>query len=265
MLKKISRLFVVFLLILFQTTPVFAREPGTPLVVDDADVLTDYEEELLEEDTEDISDQYNCDVIVLTVDSIYGASAKREAANYFNAHNYGIGEDRDGIILLLAIDDHKYGFATHGEGIINLFHDSVLESMGEDLVPYLRDEDYYGAIDNYAQNCKSVLSEENTSEESGGIFQIVINAIVSVIGGVLSALGIGSVKKSNLQSVHTQVAAENYIKRSSFQLFDKQDRFLHSDVTRTRHPDPSDDRDGFSSTTFTSDDGDTFGGSEGSW
>ncbi len=265
MLKKISRLLVVFFLILFQTAPVFARELGTPLVVDEADVLTDSEERLLEDKMGEISGQYNCDVIVLTVDSIYGASAKREAANYFNAHNYGVGEDRDGIILLLAIDDHKYGFATHGQGIINLFHDSVLERMGDDLVSYLQDEEYYDAIDNYADQCRTILSEEDIPEESGGIFQIIINAIVSMVGGVMAAFGIGTVKKSNLQSVHTQVAAENYIKRSSFRLSDRQDRFLHSDVTRTRHPDPSDDRDSFSSTTFTSDDGDTFGGSEGSW
>jgi hypothetical protein len=73
------------------------------------------------------------------------------------------------------------------------------------------------------------------------------------------------IKKSNLKSVHTQVAAANYINRSSFNLTRQSDQFLHNEITKTRHRDPDDDRDSDSSTTFTSDDGDTFGGSEGSW
>lgn len=265
MLKKLSQIFICFLLILFPAVPVFARDLDTLLVVDEADVLTDFEERELEEKMESLSSMQSCDIVVLTVDSIYGQSAKRAAADYFNAHNYGIGEDRDGIILLLAIDDHKYGFATHGQGIINLFHDSVLERMGNDLVAYLQSEDYYGAIDNYVDQCEIILNEEDIPEEKPGIFQWIFNAVVSLFGGILAAFGIGSAKKSNLQSVHTQVAAENYIKRSSFHLTGQQDQFLHNEVTRTPHRNPNDDRDGFSSTTFTSSDGDTFGGSEGSW
>lgn len=267
MLKKLSKIWIVLLLFLVPAVPVFARDLGTPLLVDDADILSSEEEDELEEKLESISNLYNCDVVVYTCDTIYGASAKREAANYFNAHNYGMGADRDGIILLLAMDDHKYGFATHGEGIINLFHDSVLERMGEDLTFYLKEEDYYLAIDNYADECETILREEDLPDEkeSKGIVQYIFDGIISVVGGVLAALGIGSIKKSNLKSVHTQVAAANYINRSSFNLTRQSDQFLHNEITKTRHRDPDDDRDSDSSTTFTSDDGDTFGGSEGSW
>ncbi|MBQ7118146.1 MAG: TPM domain-containing protein, partial [Clostridia bacterium] len=91
------------------TAPVATTEPATefvptdrtlPLVVDNADVLTDAEETDFTAKLEALGDKYNMDAAILTVDSYGGKTDRAYADDYFIEMGYGRGENKDGFLFV---------------------------------------------------------------------------------------------------------------------------------------------------------------------
>lgn len=61
---------------------------------------------------------------------------------------------------------------------------------------------------------------------------IVIAIVIGIVGGFVGA----GILKAQLNSVHRQTAASNYIRRDSFVLTEKNDRFLYRKVDKTARP-----------------------------
>ena len=59
-------------------------------------------------------ERQSCDVIVVTVASLDGKTAESYADDYFDFNGYGLGQDRDGILLLLSMEDRDWAISTHG-------------------------------------------------------------------------------------------------------------------------------------------------------
>ena len=87
---------------------------GNAFFVDDANLLEDTEEAELEQILEEISMRQNCDVVIVTVDSLDGKSAMEYADDYFDYNGYGYGAEKDGILFLIAMEDRDWWISTHG-------------------------------------------------------------------------------------------------------------------------------------------------------
>ncbi len=61
-----------------------------------------------------ISDENNIDVGVVTVDYLDGKSAQEFANDLFEQNNFGKGENRDGILLLVATEEREWAMTTQG-------------------------------------------------------------------------------------------------------------------------------------------------------
>ena len=72
-----------------------------PRLVDDADLLTDSEEKELNQQLDTVSEEQECDVIIVTVDSLNGKTVEEYADDYYDDNSYGYGENNSGILFLV--------------------------------------------------------------------------------------------------------------------------------------------------------------------
>jgi len=81
--------------------------------------------------------------------------------------------------------------------------------------------------------CMSVTAfAAGGSGSDGGVFPIVVGAVIGVIVAIIVMLCI----KAQLSSVHMQHAAKNYIKPGSFHLTTSREIYLYKKVDRQEKP-----------------------------
>ena len=130
-----------------------AAETHPARLVDDGDLLSEQEEKRLESRLDQISEDYDCDVAVVTEESINGAEPMDYADDYFDYKGYGMGEDKSGILFLVTMSERKFWMSTHGDAI-DTFTDSGLEYIQDQIKSDLSDGNYYDAFDSFASLCE---------------------------------------------------------------------------------------------------------------
>ena len=79
-----------------------AAAADLPRLVDNADLLMADDAEALLADLDSRSEALQFDIVIVTVDSLDGETPRNYAEDFFWYNNYGLGEDRDGALLLVA-------------------------------------------------------------------------------------------------------------------------------------------------------------------
>ena len=114
MKKKLFCLLLPLLLLYCLAMTAAAENPNR--VVDMADLLTDSEEQALNAQLREISERQQMDVVVVTVDSTDGKTPMEYADDYFDYNGYGYGESRDGVLLLISMEERDWWVTTTGRG-----------------------------------------------------------------------------------------------------------------------------------------------------
>lgn len=237
MKKRRVPVLILILLLLF-AIPVSAAEGDQrelPRFVDDADLLTDEEEAALLEKLDEISERQSCDVVIVTIDSLEGKTSVEYADDFYDYNGYGVGDEYDGLLLLVSMKDRDWAISTSGFGI-TAFTDAGLNYISEKFLPLLSDGKYSKAFTKFADLCDDFITEAKTGEpynenhlpkEPVGVFWIIVDLVVG--------LGIGYViafrKRQKLISVRRKVEAEDYTVPGSFVLDVNTDTFVRRFVT----------------------------------
>jgi uncharacterized protein len=214
---------VLLLLVICCAIPVSASDDH-PLLVDQAEVLSSEEAIRVEKALQEVSDRYHVDVVVVTVESLGGLSAMAYADDYFDYMGYGVGPDRDGILLLISMEYNDWCISTSGL-CLDRFDDAGLDQVEEAILPNLRVRDFEGAFLSYANACDEVMD-----------FDIVTNLLIAVAIGLVTALIVTAVFKSQLKSVRSQSGAANYMKPGSMNVSRANDIYLYKNVSRRPKP-----------------------------
>lgn len=230
-MKKLLMLLVVFCLIL----PVSAN---APLVVDNAELLSEIETQTISRQLREIRDCLGIDVVVLTEQSIRGETPRDYADDYFDAH-YGA----DGVLLLLVMDTRDWYISTAGRCIDPVDY----REIGEFIVPYFSDGEYYEGFSVYAELVQLVMEHSGEKGEYvvdgyGNVaFQPHVRhwydglLICLIIGLTIGGISVG-VMASSMKNVSTQGSAANYVNEGSLRLSCREDLFLYQHVTRRAKP-----------------------------
>ena len=241
------------------------------LVVDDAGLLDADEIELLTEKLQSIADTYACEPSVVTVNGMDGKSARDFADDYYDYNGYGVGANRDGLMLVLDMDSRQWYITTHGSAI-DMFTDAGIEYIGEQIVPYLSDGDYADAFLEFASQCDSYMDH---AQNGGSAYDVddmpqtpfAINGtmvLIALVPGVLVGFITVSVMKAKLRSKRPRHNASEYVVPGSFHLTRNTDTFLYRTVTKTEIPRDDDNHSsGGGSSTHSSSSGSTHGGGGG--
>lgn len=89
-----------------------AEEVHTERLADFADLLDDGQEEELEAKLDQVSEDYGCDVVVVTEETLDGAVPQDYADDFFDYNDYGMGEDKSGILFLITMSCGDNSVAT---------------------------------------------------------------------------------------------------------------------------------------------------------
>ena len=254
-------------------TPVLAEESSKvskDYVVDNADLLTQTEENELSEKLQDISDELQFDVVVVTTNSTGSKTATEYADDYFDYNGYGRGSNNDGALFLVDMGDRKWAISTSGYGIEAIV-DSALDDMEEEIVPYLKSGDYDGAFNEFADLTYDIVNDakngksysNSTTSTTKNHKNIGTNLIVAFSIGAGISLIIILVYRSKLKPVKFQKEAKEYIVPGSFNLRRSDDVFLYFNITKVPIPKNNDSED--SGSFHSSSSGSSHGGSSGSF
>lgn len=252
----------------FAAVPAVYAADGLPRVVDDAGLLPDDAETALSDTLDEISERQQADVVVVTVNSLDGATATEYADDFFDYSGYGFGDDRDGILFLISMEERDWSISTRGL-CITAFTDAGQEYMVEQFRPDLSDGEYAAAFDTFAHLCDDYLTQAATGEPYDtdnlpkGEFPVIFMLLIDLAIGFVIALIATGIMRLKLKSVGSESTADNYVKKGSMHLTRETDLFLYRHIDRFEKPKEEDTSQTSGSTTHTSSSGATHGGSSG--
>lgn len=229
------------LLLLLLAYPVSVAANTVPRLTDEADLLSDSEETKLLATLDEISERQQADIVIVTKKSLKGKSAMEYADDYYDRKGYGFGEEKDGVLFLISMEERDWYISTKGFGITAVT-DAGRDYMSEQFTGDLKEGEYAAAFTVFAGLCDDYLTQARTGTPYDVDF--LPKEPFEFFGALITSLGIAflisliatGIMRSRLKSVHSQPAADSYIKKGSMKLTKETDLFLYRHVERKARP-----------------------------
>ena len=169
MKKRIFAVFLTILLFMLSTVGVWASEASDTSddsgfsgeyerLTDSAGLLSEEEAQNILTKLDEVSERQKFDIVILTVDSLEGATATEYADDFFDYYGYGYGEGKDGILFLVSMEDRDWALSTHGYGI-TAFTDAGCDYIAEQFKSSLSDGEYEKAFEIYIDQCDAFVTQ----------------------------------------------------------------------------------------------------------
>ena len=218
-------------------------------IFDLSDQLSYEEWAELEARAADISQRHGCGVYAAFVDDFteYGGGNDVYKTTYqlYHASELGMGADRDGIIILLSMDDRDYAMFVYGDHAEYAFDRYGQKELEDAFLGYFGDNDWYGGVSHYLDTCDEYLTraEEGKPVRKNTLpmYIIVVAASCAIAGGICLML------KWKMKTVHKKAEANEYVAAGGLNLTKQYDRYTHTTETRRKVHDDSDSDSGTSS------------------
>lgn len=204
-------------------------------VFDVSDLLSFEQWEELESRAETISKRQNCGIYFALVDDFtdYGYGDIYEVTyTIYHDNELGMGENRDGIIVMLSMEERDYAMFVYGEYAEYVFNEYGQLMLEEAFLDDFGENDWYGGISHYLDTCDEFLTK---AEEGKPVRESPLPSIAIATGAsCLIAAIVCSVFKYRMRTVHQQTEANAYITEGGLQLTDQYDQYTHTTETRTK-------------------------------
>lgn len=234
-------------------------------VVDNASLLADDEKQALANKLNEISERQQLDIVVVTVNTLEGKTPQEYADDYYDYNGYGFGENNDGCLLLISLEERDWYISTTGYGI-TAFTDAGIEYIGKQLVDDMGDGKWSKAFTRFADLADDFVTQakSGTPYDTGNlpknVKSIIKSILVSLAIGLIAAFFLTKIiSKKYTKAVRQKADAKDYLVNGSLQLTGSYESFSHTSVSRT----PIQKESSSGSSTHTSSSGTTHGGGGG--
>ena len=213
MKKRVIYLLLVVCLICATILPVSAADYW--LVFDEADLLTYSEEVELDAKYDEISNRHQMEVVAAVFKTIGDYTPMEYADDFYDYNGYGYGDNNDGLVLIVVMDTSDWYISTSGKAI-TAFTDAGIDYIGEQIVPYLSDGDYYAAFDKFADLCDEFMTQYETGDPYDthnlpkGSFSAGQAILISIVVGIIIAFIYTGNLKFHLKTVLKNNESSNY-------------------------------------------------------
>ncbi len=129
---------------LLYADPVAQLKP-TDYVNDFAHVIDQNTVTQLDDICKQIDEKAHAQIAVVTINSLDGSDIESYAVDLLKKWGVGNKSTNRGVLILLAVKDHKYRFEV-GYGLEPILPDGKTGGFGREAVPSLKADDYSGAI-----------------------------------------------------------------------------------------------------------------------
>ncbi|MCR5404926.1 MAG: TPM domain-containing protein [Butyrivibrio sp.] len=238
-------------------------------LLDNADLLSDSEEESLLGRLDSLSASHGCDIAVLTVKSHPGP-VQDFADDYLDYNGFGSEFNNNAFLFMVSMDDREWAISSYGDKSPALT-DYGQEKMVEAMMDELGDGDFYAAFVTYADTMDKYLElyEQGTPYDVGykrpkTTGDYVKNAILGLLIGLIAALFPILSMKSGLKTVKMNEGAFGYQSAKGIKMTSQVDRFINKTLSKTPIPKDTGSRGGSGGTSYhSSSSGRSHGGSHG--
>ncbi len=176
-------------------------------IYDYYNLLSAVEKSDLEEKLVRYSDTTSTQIVVAIIRSTEGEYINYLATNW--AQKWGIGQAKEdnGVFILLARDDRKINISS-GYGVEHLLTDKMCSQIiNRDIIPYFKQNDYYGGLNKGSDSIFEVLTGEyqGTRQSDSGDFPVgviifLIFVFIILIIAISKNSGRGSGNRGNRSS-----------------------------------------------------------------
>ncbi len=235
-------------------------------VVDEAELLTEAQEQELSETIAQITQAWEMDVVILTVDTLNGKNPEAFADDYYDEHLYGCGPDYSGVLLLLSMEERDLWLSTCGDAVYAIT-DYGIDTLTGEIVGDLSDGNYFEAFSIYLELLPDYFADyadgtpldgaisaddyiygsyEDTVYYDSGSFSLS-RLLIALVIGLAAGLIVLLIMRGQMNTGRAQRSAAAYLREGSYHLQVHQDLFLYSNVTKTARPKDTDHGGGGSS------------------
>lgn len=246
--KHMKKIFTVMLLMLslFLLLAPITSAADVSLVYDDAQLLTYEEQSQLNIQAEAITEQYQCDVAIITVDGMGSYSdAYAYAKNLYQEYDFGYGTEKSGVLLLLSEAERDYALIAYGYGNTAFTDHGKDVMLDNHILPLLSEDAYYEAFTAYLDKADEYLSMARAGEafdvnnDEVLLTQNATNtrrakwAVTIILPLIIASLICGIWKRQMKTAVAAREASQ-YIPEGGFHLTAQEDQFLYRTETRRK-------------------------------
>ena len=123
-MKKRLSIFTILFLLLVSIIPIqtngqsanISNERILPRLVDGAGLLSQDQADDLLSKLDQVSEGQNFDIAIITVDALEeGYTSIEYADDIYDYNGFGMGEDYDGILFLISMEERDWAISTHGD------------------------------------------------------------------------------------------------------------------------------------------------------
>ena len=232
MKKRVLTILLTLVLLLGLSVPVFA-ESQLWHITDDAGILTAEEDSQLEQYAEAVSWAYDVGIYIVTVDDYtdYYDDVYETAWQIYHGYTLGMEDDRDGVILLMSMDNRKFATFFYGPKAEYAFDAYGQEQLEDYFLDDFKNDDWSGGFTHFIDGCNEYLE---LAASGYPVRESPWGALVVIIGiSCLLALVVCLILKGRLKSVRKGTEASDYV-AGSLNLKNSRDQYTHTTETRTK-------------------------------
>ena len=206
-------------------------------VMDMADLLSGRELSQLESMASGIARDYGCAPYIITLEDYrdYGSGDIFETAmDIYEELGLGYGREKNGILLLMSMEERDYAMVSYGELSHSAFTDYGQEYMEECFLSRFRENDWAGGFEAYLRACTELLDLEaqgrpyDVGSAPGGF-----NFLIVLIPLAGASVGCG-IFAFQMKSARYKSEARDYLPGNGVNMRIVRDRFTHRTVMRQR-------------------------------
>lgn len=204
-------------------------------VFDVSDLLSFEQWEELESRAETISKRQNCGIYFALVDDFtdYGYGDIYEVTyTIYHDNELGTGENRDGIIVMLSMEERDYAMFVYGEYAEYAFNEYGQLMLEEAFLDDFGNNDWYSGISHYLDTCDEFLTK---AEEGKPVRESPLPSIAIATGAsCLIAIIVCLVMKYKMRTVYQKTEANAYITEGGLHLTNQYDQYTHTTEKQTK-------------------------------
>ena len=230
MKKRIRFLLLACMAILFLCVSISAVEQTEAqlyYVTDSAGLLSERENAQLEKMAEAVSKRYGVGVYIVTLEDyrdFHPEGVYKATYTIYHQYTMGEGPNRDGIMLLLSMDNRNWAMFCYGSRCEYAFNSYGQQQLEKVFLDDFGEDDWYGGFEDYVKECSVYLEKASAGKP---VRASLFYPLLIVIGlSLLAAAAIVAVIWQKMDNVSKKATANDYVS-AGLQLTEQSDRFTH--------------------------------------
>ena len=217
-------------------------------VIDLTGVLSAEQDAELEAIIDAFDDTYSCGCYALITDNYlqFGDTPPNAVINLYHDNSLGLGDGRDGILLMLDIVNRRFAFFVYGNNAEYIFNDYGQEQLEKVFIDDFGANGWYDGLEDFAVECgeymKLAAQGDPVRKDKTGYYG------AAIVTGLLVSAIVCFVLLSKMKSVYKGAEASAYVSVGGLVLTERSDVFEYK--TTTSRSLRSDDDDDSSSSSF---------------